>query len=90
MFLRRYLAQVLSTLLACFIEGGVCDHSVVLEVLDSLSSVKILKESSTQEKKTTCEKMEKEEKLKENEKRLTSLCSFIDCLQRRMSGVSQA
>lgn len=53
MFLRRYLAQVLSALLARFIDGGIRDHSVVLEVLDSLSSVKILRENSTQEKKTT-------------------------------------
>lgn len=61
MFLRCYLAQVLSALLACFIDRGVHDHRVLLKVLDSLSSVQILKETITQKKKTTCEMIMEEE-----------------------------
>jgi len=55
MFLTCYLAQVLSAQLACFIDRGVCDHSVLLKMLDSLSSVLILKESITQDKKIRCD-----------------------------------
>lgn len=59
MFFRYYLTQVLSTQFACFIDWRVRHNSVLLKVIDSLSSVQILKQKITREKKT-CEKIEEE------------------------------